>query len=126
MPIKLQFSRIKPESKLKSGIPVTSFDHIVLAGSEKYRSITTGHYRFALGAVLLYDITNADSFKNLSYWLENIRMYADENIVIALVANKADILYVNEKKRAVKREHAEKFARDNNLIFIGESSALSN
>jgi len=76
--------------------------------------------------VLLYDITNADSFKNLSYWLDNIRTYADENIVIALVANKVDVLYVNEKKRAVKREQAEKFARDNNLIFIGESSALSN
>jgi GTPase SAR1 family protein len=49
-----------------------------IAGSEKYRSITTGHYRYSLGAVLIYDITNADSFKNCRYWLENIRTYADE------------------------------------------------
>lgn len=47
--------------------------HYSLAGSEKYRSITTGHYRFALGAVLIYDISNANSFKNCRYWLENIR-----------------------------------------------------
>jgi GTPase SAR1 family protein len=60
---------------------------LFLAGSEKYRSITTGHYRFALGAVLVYDISNADSFKNCRYWLENIRTYADENVVIALVGN---------------------------------------
>lgn len=57
----------------------------ILAGSEKYRSITTGHYRFALGAVLMYDISNADTFKNCRYWLENIKTYADDNVVIALV-----------------------------------------
>lgn len=108
------------------------------AGSEKYRSITTGHYRFALGAVLVYDICNADTFKNCRYWLENIKTYADENVVIALVGklsyylilsflfylgSKADILSVNPAKREVPKEVAEKFARDNNLIFIGESSA---
>ena len=104
-----------------------------IAGSEKYRSITTGHYRFALGAVLVYDVTNADSFKNCRYWLDNIKTYADENVVIALVGNysvlryilgsKADILQVNPSKRQVPRDMAEKFARDNNLIYIGESSA---
>ena len=67
----------------------------MLAGSEKYRSITTGHYRCAHGAVLIYDITNVESFKNCKYWLENIRTYSDENVVIALVANKTDILHVN-------------------------------
>lgn len=60
---------------------------VLIAGSEKYRSITTGHYRFALGAVLVYDISNVDSFKNCKYWLENIKTYADENVVIALVGN---------------------------------------
>jgi GTPase SAR1 family protein len=58
-----------------------------IAGSEKYRSITTGHYRFALGALLVYDITNGDSFKNCKFWLESIRTNADENVVIALVGN---------------------------------------
>lgn len=81
-----------------------------LAGSEKYRSITTGHYRFALGAILVYDISSADSFRNCRYWLENIRNYADENVVIALVGilfiltlqiigNKCDVLQVNSTKR---------------------------
>lgn len=65
---------------------------LIIAGSEKYRSITTGHYRFALGAVLIYDISSGKSFKNCVYWLENIRQYADDNVVIALVGNKIILL----------------------------------
>lgn len=108
---------------------------LLLAGSEKYRSITTGHYRFALGAVLVYDISNADSFKNCRFWLESIHNFADDNVVIALVGkvdvlngagNKVDMLNVNQSRREVPKETAEKFARENNLIFIGESSAVSN
>jgi Ras-related protein Rab-11B len=45
--------------------------------------------------VLVYDISNADSFKNCRYWLENIKNYADDNVVIALVGNKTDVLHVN-------------------------------
>ena len=43
---------------------------LIIAGSEKYRSITTGHYRFALGAVLVYDVTNGESFKSCRYWVD--------------------------------------------------------
>ncbi len=74
----------------------------------------------------MYDISNADSFKNCRYWLENIRSFADENVVIAIVGNKTDVLHVNANKREVPKETVEKFARENNLIFVGESSALSN
>mmetsp|Transcript_11332 Transcript_11332/g.11354 ORF Transcript_11332/g.11354 Transcript_11332/m.11354 type:complete len:92 (-) Transcript_11332:146-421(-) len=74
----------------------------------------------------MYDISNADSFKNCRYWLDNIKTFADDNVVIALVANKTDVLHVNQNKREVSTDTAEKFARDNNLIFVGESSALSN
>lgn len=42
------------------------------------------------------------------------------------LGNKTDVLHVNQNKREVPKDVAEKFARDNNLIFIGESSALSN
>ena len=48
---------LKNKTKVKAQIWDTS-------GSEKYRSITTGHYRFALGAVLVYDIANVDSFSS--------------------------------------------------------------
>lgn len=55
-------------------------------------SITTTHYRFAVGAFLVYDVTNIQSFINLRDWLTKIREYSDVNVIIGLVANKADLV----------------------------------
>lgn len=55
-------------------------------------SITTIHYRFAVGAFLIYDITNEQSFLNLKEWLDKIREYSDENVQIALIGNKKDLV----------------------------------
>jgi GTPase SAR1 family protein len=96
---------------------------LIVAGSEKYRAITTGHYRFALGAVLVFDLLSRESFTNCRYWVDSIRAYADENVVIALVANKADVVTLVPAKRHVTTEEARAFARDNGLVWVGESSA---
>ncbi len=55
------------------------------SGSERYRSITTGHYRSAVGALLVFDLTDRDSFDQLSYWLNCLREHADEHLFVALV-----------------------------------------
>jgi GTPase SAR1 family protein len=55
-------------------------------------SITTTHYRYAVGAFLVYDVTNLESFENLEPWLEKIREYSDANVKIALVGNKKDLV----------------------------------
>lgn len=70
---KYTICRIIRKLKLRSGILVQTVLLNFIAGSEKYRSITTGHYRYALGAVLVYDVTNAESFKSCKYWVDNIR-----------------------------------------------------
>ena len=77
----------------KFGTQVFSFNFNFLAGTEKYRAITTGHYRNAVGAILVYDITSETSFMNLPYWLETLRDSADEHVVIALMPNKSDIMF---------------------------------
>ena len=46
------------------------------SGSERYRSITTGHYRAAVGALLVFDLTDRDSFNQCDFWLENLREHA--------------------------------------------------
>ena len=61
------------------------------SGSKQFLTITTTHYRFAVGAFLIYDITNMNSFMNLSNWLFKIREYSDEHVQIALVGNKSDL-----------------------------------
>ena len=42
------------------------------AGQEKYRAITVSHYRRALGALIVYDITKRNTFENAKYWLESL------------------------------------------------------
>lgn len=43
------------------------------AGQERFRTLTTAYYRGAMGILLVYDVTNGDSFEHLDYWLRNIR-----------------------------------------------------
>lgn len=42
------------------------------AGQEKYRAITVAHYRNAVGALVVYDITRSSTFQNVKYWLESL------------------------------------------------------
>ena len=61
------------------------------AGQERYRAITSAHYRRAVGALLVYDITNEKSFIATKRWMEELRDHAEPDIVIMLVGNKVDL-----------------------------------
>jgi Ras-related protein Rab-4B len=89
------------------------------AGQERFRSVTRSYYRGAAGALLVYDITNRDSYNHLSTWLEDARTLASAGIVIILVGNKSDL----ESEREVTFIEASRFAQENNLMFL-ETSAL--
>ena len=52
-----------------------------------------------MGALLVFDITDRESFEQLPYWLNCLREHADENLVIALMANKFDLVMENESLR---------------------------
>ena len=62
------------------------------SGAKQFLSITTTHYRFAVGAFLVYDVTSLSSFKSLGEWLAKVREYSDEHVKIALVGNKKDLV----------------------------------
>ena len=89
------------------------------AGQERYRAITSAYYRGAVAALLVYDITKQHTFQNVEKWLQELKDYADDNIVVMLVGNKTDLANL----RAVKQEDAKKFSEENELAFI-ETSAL--
>ena len=73
--LKLYISQMESKSKHKFGILVSV--ELRIAGSERYRAITKGHYRKAVGALLIYDISNHESFTNLEYWVEQLREHGD-------------------------------------------------
>ena len=76
------------------------------AGQERYRAITNAYYRGAVGALLVYDVTSAASFKHVVDWLRELKQYADSNIVILLVGNKTDL----KDRREVRKEDAAAYA----------------
>ena len=61
------------------------------AGQEKYKSLVSQHYRKALGALLVYDITRKETFLHAVKWLEEVRNNSSKNIVVILVGNKKDL-----------------------------------
>ena len=82
-----------------------------------------GHYRSAVGALLIFDLTDKESFECLDHWLKELRENCDENCEIALVANKIDLINEDPGLREVSIHQINKFCKDNGLIFIGETSA---
>lgn len=61
------------------------------AGQESFKSITRSYYRGSICALLVYDVTNRESFENLIKWLEETKTYANEKITIMLIGNKTDL-----------------------------------
>uniref|UniRef100_A0AAY5K8A5 small monomeric GTPase n=1 Tax=Esox lucius TaxID=8010 RepID=A0AAY5K8A5_ESOLU len=61
------------------------------AGQERYRTITTAYYRGAMGFILMYDITNEDSFNAVQDWSTQIKTYSWDNAQVLLVGNKCDM-----------------------------------
>lgn len=88
------------------------------SGEERYRAVTSAYYRGSVGAIVVFDVTKYKTFANLETWMEQLRQYADSQIVICIVGNKIDL-----PKREVTTSEAEEFARDNNCFYM-ETSAL--
>jgi small GTP-binding protein len=91
------------------------------AGQERFRALAKNYYRGAVGALLVYDITNYDSFKNVERWLKEVKDHAEPHLVSLLVGNKNDL----EEKRAVKTEEGSEFAEKQGVGFV-ETSAKNN
>jgi len=99
---------------------IVKFEIWDTAGQERYRSLAPMYYRGAAAALVVYDITSADSFQGAKTWIEELQRQGAAEIVIGLAGNKADL----ESRREVPRTEAESYAADNGCIFF-ETSAKS-
>ena len=89
------------------------------AGQERYRSLTKMFYKDANAAVLVYDITRKDSFEELqTYWTEQIKESSPSNIILAIAANKSDLI----NKEAVDEDQARNFAQSLGAIFASTTA----
>ncbi|KAF7728601.1 GTP-binding protein of the rab [Apophysomyces ossiformis] len=90
------------------------------AGQERFRTITSSYYRGAHGIIVVYDVTDQDSFNNVKQWLQEIDRYAAEGVNKLLVGNKSDLT----DKKVVETETAKEFADGLSIPFL-ETSAKS-
>ena len=69
------------------------------AGSEKFRAITTAHYRKSVGALIVFDLTQRSSYNSVQRWIQEIKEHVEPSIIIMLVGNKLDLCPVGQTTR---------------------------
>ena len=89
------------------------------AGQERYRTITTGLFKGAVGIILMYDITDKQTFNNVREWIKSIEEETSKKVILILVGNKVD-----KKEREVLKAEGEQIAEEYNFPFF-ETSAQS-
>jgi small GTP-binding protein len=98
-------------------IKVTIYD---TAGQERFNYLIKNYYKGTNGVLLIFDITNRDSFNKIDFWLQDLRDNADniDNIFIYLIGNKIDL----EEKRQVSFEEANEYANKKNMKYLEVSA----
>ena len=89
------------------------------AGQERYRAIGTLYYKNADVAIVVFDVTNKESFSSIGTWIQSFRDNADKGTVI-IVGNKVDIY--NEAEERVKIDEAEKWAKEHGYRYFSTSA----
>jgi Ras-related protein Rab-1A len=91
------------------------------AGQERFRTITSSYYRGAHGIIIVYDVTDNETFDNVRQWLYEIDRYASENVNKLLVGNKCDL----KDKKVVDHDVGEQFATSIGMKFLETSAKNS-
>jgi len=90
------------------------------AGQERFRSVIPMYYKGAKAIIVVFDITNKDTFEGAKKWIEEIEQN-NKNSLIFLVANKIDII----SQRAISEEQIKDYSRQKKIEYL-ESSAKEN
>ena len=89
-------------------------------GEERFRTITKTYYKGAHGIILMYDVTDLYTFKNIKNWIKQVIANGEKSMRKVLVGHKCD-----EHDRVVTEAEGKKLAEDYNIAFF-ESSAKTN
>jgi Ras-related protein Rab-2A len=88
------------------------------AGQERFRSTTRSYYRGASGILLVFDVTQRETFEHVATWLHEAQEHSNLPLSIFLIGNKCDLA----DQREVSTEEATEYARERGLTYM-ETSA---
>jgi len=88
-------------------------------GQEIYRSLISSFYKNSSMAIIVYAIDDEESFKDIDYWMKEIKTMSSPDIKVMLIGNKIDL----DEKRKIKFEKGEKLAKFYGINQFFETSA---
>ncbi|XP_045132094.1 ras-related protein Rab-21-like [Portunus trituberculatus] len=91
------------------------------AGQERFHALGPIYYRESHGAILVYDITDEDSFQKVKNWVRELRRMLGDDICLIIAGNKTDL----ERERHVSLEEAETYAREVGALHFLTSAKLN-
>lgn len=91
------------------------------AGQERFKTITSSYYKGAHGIIVVYDITDKESFKNIDTWMNEVEKHASDNVSRILVGNKCDM----DESRQVSTDEGKELADQYNIRFMETSAKES-
>ena len=86
------------------------------AGQERYRSITNAYYRGAEGILIVFDLTNKESFKNIQNWINEVKVFTGEDVIFICLGNKSDL------KKEISKSTIDEFKKKTKLEIINVSA----
>ncbi|RHZ67813.1 hypothetical protein Glove_299g16 [Diversispora epigaea] len=85
------------------------------AGQERFRALTSTYYRGAQGVILVYDVSNRETFEQLDNWFHELHLYCtNKDVVKMIVGNKVD----KEHSRIISSKEAEAYADKAKTLFV--------
>jgi small GTP-binding protein len=90
------------------------------AGQERFRSIAKGYYRNAVGVIVVFDLSNRQTFDDLGQWMTDIHALCHAHAVIQLIGNKTDLA----DRRVVSLQEAEDFASHHRIKYLETSARM--
>ncbi len=103
----------------------STLTHLILwdtVGEERYRTITRQFYTDSYGAIILYDISNKNSFLKAEIWIKDVIETAPPDCIILLIGNKSDL----NEERKVDYEEGKKLAEKYKILFFECSAKIGN
>jgi len=86
------------------------------AGQERYRSITNAYYRGAEGILIVFDLTQKESFENIENWINEVTVYTGKDVIMICLGNKSDL------KKGIDKNLIDEFQKKTGLEIINVSA----
>ncbi|CAI2378643.1 unnamed protein product [Moneuplotes crassus] len=96
------------------------------SGKSTYSEIAKKHFYGAVGAIIVYDVTDRNSFKDIATWREEIQREAAESCEFMVMPNKCDFTVKYPRMKQIPNEEGRKLSEEQGMMFSGECSAKKN